>query len=187
MEDELLRLFGGEQADALMQRFKMDDALPLEMNLVSRLIEQSQTRVEGANFDIRKHLLEYDDVLNNQRLTIYKQRDRIFTKEDLHDDVTEMLQTEISRRVPEALRQEGGPWRLLSWLEQVQPPFSINHHIFPSFTLKLIAEELIDTHATRLNGNVALPVSSLKPALLSVARAALEAEDEHLRRLIGEL
>ncbi len=187
MEDELLRLFGGEQADALMQRFKMDDALPLEMNLVSRLIEQSQTRVEGANFDIRKHLLEYDDVLNSQRLTIYKQRDRIFTKEDLHDDVTEMLQTEISRRVPEALRQEGGPWRLLSWLEQVQPPFSINHHIFPSFTLKLIAEELIQRHATNLNGKVALPVSSLKPALLAVARAALQAEDEHIRRLISEL
>jgi len=187
MEDELLRLFGGEQADALMQRFKMDDALPLEMNLVSRLIEQSQTRVEGANFDIRKHLLEYDDVLNSQRLTIYKQRDRIFTKEDLHDDVTEMLQTEISRRVPEALRQEGGPWRLLSWLEQIQPPFSINHHIFPSFTLKLIAEELIHKYATKVNGNVGLPVSSLKPALLAVARAALEAEDEHIRRLIGEL
>ncbi|MCX8063266.1 MAG: hypothetical protein N3D16_11855, partial [Anaerolineales bacterium] len=187
MEDELLRLFGGEQADALMQRFKMDDALPLEMNLVSRLIEQSQTRVEGANFDIRKHLLEYDDVLNSQRLTIYKQRDRIFTKEDLHDDVTEMLQTEISRRVPEALHQEEGPWRLLSWLDQVQPPFPINHHIFPSYTLKLISEALIESHATNLNGKVALPVSSLKPALLAVARAALDAEDEHIHRVIGEI
>jgi len=65
-----------------MQRFKMDDALPLEMNLVGRLIEQSQTRVEGANFDMRKHLLEYDDVLNSQRTSIYAQRDRIFTKAD---------------------------------------------------------------------------------------------------------
>ncbi|GAB4473787.1 MAG: hypothetical protein Kow0088_09310 [Anaerolineales bacterium] len=187
MEDELLRLFGGGQADALMQRFKMDDALPLEMNLVSRLIEQSQTRVEGANFDIRKHLLEYDDVLNSQRLTIYKQRDRIFTKEDLHDDVTEMLQTEISRRVPEALRQEGGPWRLLSWLDQIQPPFTVNHHIFPSYTLKLISDELIQNHATNLNGKIALPVSGLKEALLSIAGAALEAEDAHIRNVIAEL
>lgn len=187
MEDELLRLFGGEQADALMQRFKMDDALPLEMNLVSRLIEQSQTRVEGANFDIRKHLLEYDDVLNSQRLTIYKQRDRIFTKEDLHDDVTEMLQTEISRRVPEALRQEEGPWRLLSWLDQVQPPFPLDHHIFPSYTLKLISGKLIESHVTNLNGRIALPVSNLKPALLAIARQALKAEDEHIRRVVSEI
>ncbi len=187
MEDDLLRLFGGEQADALMQRFKMDDALPLEMNLVSRLIEQSQTRVEGANFDIRKHLLEYDDVLNSQRLSIYKQRDRIFTKEDLHDDVTEMLQTEISRRVPEALREEEGPWRLLSWLEQVQPPFAVNHHLFPSFTLKLVSEELIERCSVKLNGKTAIPVSQIKPALLEIARMAMEAEEEHHRRVLTEL
>ena len=61
-----------------MQRMKIDDDIPLEMNLVSRLVEQSQTRVEGANFDVRKHLLEYDDVLNTQRAKIYAQRNRIF-------------------------------------------------------------------------------------------------------------
>ena len=59
-----MRLFGGQQADGLMQRLKIDDAMPLEVGLVARLIEQSQTRVEGSNFDVRKHLLEYDDVLN---------------------------------------------------------------------------------------------------------------------------
>ena len=67
LEDDLMRLFGGEQVDSLMQRLKVDDALPLEVGLVSHMIEQSQTRVEGANFDVRKHLLEYDDVLNTQR------------------------------------------------------------------------------------------------------------------------
>ena len=58
---------------------------------MSRLVEQSQTRVEGANFDVRKHLLEYDDVLNTQRQRIYAQRDLIFTKTDLSEDVTELL------------------------------------------------------------------------------------------------
>ncbi len=91
MEDDLMRLFGGQQADNLMQRMKIDDALPLEMGLVSRIVEQSQSRVEGANFDVRKHLLEYDDVLNTQRAKIYAQRNRIFTKDDLSEDVTEML------------------------------------------------------------------------------------------------
>jgi preprotein translocase subunit SecA len=111
MEDDLMRLFGGQQADSLMQRMKIDDAMPMEVGVVSRLVEQSQTRVEGANFDVRKHLLEYDDVLNTQRAKIYIQRDRIFTKDDLSEDVAEMLQIEVKRRTPEALQDEEGPWR----------------------------------------------------------------------------
>jgi len=180
MEDELLRLFGGEQADSLMQRFKMDDALPLEMNLVGRLIEQSQTRVEGANFDMRKHLLEYDDVLNTQRASIYAQRDRIFTKEDLSEDVTEMLQTEVLRRVPEALKEDEGPWRLLSWLEQIQPSLQINSHIYPSYTLKLIVDDIWERSATSINGREVLGTQQAIPIFLETARAALEAEDAHL-------
>ena len=64
LEDDLMRLFGGDQVSALMQRLKVDDTLPLEARVVSGIIENSQQRVEGANFDVRKHLLEYDDVLN---------------------------------------------------------------------------------------------------------------------------
>ena len=80
MEDSLMRLFGGGQADGLMQRLKIDDAMPIELGMVGRIVEQSPNRVEGANFDVRKHLLEYDDVLNTQRIKIYGQRDRIFQK-----------------------------------------------------------------------------------------------------------
>jgi preprotein translocase subunit SecA len=187
MEDELLRLFGGGQADALMQRFKMDDALPLEMNLVSRLIEQSQTRVEGANFDMRKHLLEYDDVLNNQRASIYKQRDRIFMKEDLSEDVTEMLQMEVKRRVPQALAEEEGPWRLLSWLEQIQPPLQIDSTVFPSYTLKLLVEDVWHKHATPVNGYKGVSTQAVREVLLDLARRALEAEDEHVMRAVKNL
>ncbi|HEX6304581.1 MAG TPA: hypothetical protein VFZ76_10360, partial [Anaerolineales bacterium] len=85
MEDDLMRLFGGQQADSLMQRMRIDEMMPLEMGLVGRIVEQSQGRVEGANFDVRKHLLEYDDVLNTQRSKIYAQRERIFTKDDLSE------------------------------------------------------------------------------------------------------
>ncbi|MCI0519145.1 MAG: preprotein translocase subunit SecA, partial [Chloroflexi bacterium] len=92
------------------------------MGLVGRIVEQSQTRVEGANFDVRKHLLEYDDVLNTQRGKIYAQRNRIFTKPDLSEDVAEMLRAEIGPRVAAALDDPDGPWKLLSWMEQVQPP-----------------------------------------------------------------
>ena len=123
LEDDLMRLFGGDQVSGLMQRLKVDDSLPLETRLVSGIIENSQHRVEGANFDVRKHLLEYDDVLNKQREQIYSQRDRIFTKQDLSEDIEEMLQAEVETRVQAGLIDPEGPWKLIAWLEGVQPPF----------------------------------------------------------------
>ena len=142
MEDDLMRLFGGQQMDGMMQRLGLDEQLPLELNLVSRIIEGAQTRVEGANFDSRKHLLEYDDVLNSQRQTIYNQRDRIFSKEDLSDDVLEMLETEIQIRVPAAISDEESPWRLLAWLDQIQPSILLGNQYHPTFSKKILLDEL---------------------------------------------
>jgi preprotein translocase subunit SecA len=174
MEDELMRLFGGQQADNLMQRMRIDDALPLEVGLVSRIVEQSQTRVEGANFDVRKHLLEYDDVLNSQRSRIYEQRDRIFTKDDLSEDVSEMLRAEVARRVPEALKDSEGPWKLIAWLEQIQPPLDLGGTLFPSFTLKLLMDRLLENKAALQTAQ------DVRQALVSIADQALQAEQEHL-------
>jgi preprotein translocase subunit SecA len=184
MEDDLMRLFGGEQADALMQRLKIDDALPLEVGMVSRLIEQSQTRVEGANFDVRKHLLEYDDVLNTQRGKIYSQRDRIFTKDDLSEDVTDMLRTEINRRVPEALEDEEGPWKLLAWLDQIQPPLSINSQIFPSYSIRLVVDHILSEYGTQKNGHSALDPQTALPALIEITSQAILAEQQHLTKAV---
>jgi preprotein translocase subunit SecA len=142
LEDELMRLFGGDQVSGLMQRLKVDDSLPLEARMVSGIIENSQHRVEGSNFDVRKHLLDYDDVLNKQREQIYSQRDRIFTKEDLTEDVDGMLQSEAKKRVELGLTDEEGPWKLIAWLEQVQPPFESQSRLIPTFGLSLILDEL---------------------------------------------
>ena len=180
MQDELMRLFGGQQAETIMARMSFDDAFPLEFGVVSRLVEQSQTRVEGANFDVRKHLLEYDDVLNAQRTRIYDQRNRIFTKDDLSEDVTEMLRTEVLQRVPESLQDEDGPWKLLAWLEQIQPTLTLNNSsaseqiIVPSFTLRLLLDYL------RSQGGDFSQTAEFRPALLDVARRSLEAEHQHL-------
>ncbi len=171
MEDDLMRLFGGQQVGALMERMRVDDALPLESRLVGGMIEQSQHRVEGANFDVRKHLLEYDDVLNKQREQIYSQRDRIFVKEDLHDDVREMVEAEVRKRVPPALEDEEGPWKLLAWLDQVQPPFPVDEQIFPSYTLRLLLDEF-DSE------------SDPKLAAVKLVERALEAEHAHILRAI---
>jgi preprotein translocase subunit SecA len=180
LEDDLMRRFGGQQADNLMQRFKVDDAVPMEYGIVSRIIEQSQTRVEGMNFDIRKHLLEYDDVLNTQRAAVYSQRDRIFTKEDLSEDVTEMLRTEVQRRVPEALEDPDGPWKLVSWLDQIQPPLNLGNEMFPSYELKLLLD--------RIDGSgEALKPSDALAALQSIASDALQAEEDHLLGMVNVL
>jgi preprotein translocase subunit SecA len=178
--DDLMRRFGGDQANDLMQRMKVDEALPIELGLVSKLVEQSQTRVEGANFDVRKHLLEYDDVLNMQRSRIYAQRNRIFIKEDLSEDVTEMLRTEVTARVPKSLKDEEGPWALLAWLDQLQPAFSFDGTTVPSYTLQLLVdyvrEQMTDSSE-----------QEQKRALLSVAEGALESEKVHLLRAVTTL
>ncbi len=180
MEDELMRLFGGEQADRLMQRLKVDDSMPLEIGLVSRLVEQAQTRVEGANFDTRKHLIEYDDVLNKQREIIYKQRDRIFVKDDLSEDVREMLQIEIEERVPVALEDEDGPWKLLGWMETIQPTLAVGEEIlYPSYTLKLAAQSL--PPETRQDPQSALHI------LKDLLQRAIEAEKTHLFHSLDQI
>jgi preprotein translocase subunit SecA len=180
MEDELMRLFGGQQADNMMQRMKIDDAMPLEVGLVGRIVEQSQTRVEGANFDVRKHLLEYDDVLNTQRAKIYAQRDRIFTKDDLNEDVTDMLRVEINRRVPQALEEEDGPWRLLAWMDQIQPAIQIDGILFPSYTMKLLVEHLTRQWSGKDDGGSPIKPQEAIDALLAVASQSLEAEENQL-------
>jgi preprotein translocase subunit SecA len=181
LEDDLMRRFGGGQVESIMQRMKIDDAVPMEVGLVSRLVEQSQTRVEGANFDVRKHLLEYDDVLNAQRKRIYSQRDLILTKTDLSEDVTELLGTEVNRRVPESLADEEGPWKLLAWLDQVQPPLDLGGILFPSYSLKLLLDHL----ANQQKGYSS--AEELRDALLGLASEALKAEEEHLLRTIDNL
>ena len=173
LEDDLMRLFGGAQVSGLMERLKVDDSLPLEVRLVSSIIEGSQTRVEGANFDVRKHLLEYDDVLNKQRAQIYSQRDRIFVKEDLHEDVVDMVRAEVNKRVDLGLADEEGPWKLIAWLDQVQPPFMIEDRLFPTFGLSLLLERISS--------------DDLRRSTLDVVANAIEAESTHTLHAIESL
>ncbi len=172
MEDDLMRLFGGQQMDGMMQRLGLDEQLPLELNLVSRIIEGAQTRVEGANFDSRKHLLEYDDVLNSQRQTIYNQRDRIFSKEDLSDDVLEMLEAEIQTRVPAAISDEESPWKLLAWLDQIQPPILLGNQYHPAFSKKILLDEL--------KKNPLSTQEEVISAIANVADESITAQKEHI-------
>ena len=90
LEDDLLRIFGSDRIKGLMGRLGMDDGQPIEHRMVSNAIEKAQKRVEAHNFDIRKHLLEYDNVMNQQREVIYSQRRQILGGENLKDDFLDM-------------------------------------------------------------------------------------------------
>jgi preprotein translocase subunit SecA len=85
LEDDLLRIFGGDRLKGLMERFDMPDEEPITFGFVSKAVAQAQEKVEGANFDLRKHLLEYDDVLNKQRSAVYKRRLEILSIIDKDD------------------------------------------------------------------------------------------------------
>ena len=89
LEDDLMRLFGGERLKGMMGRFGMEDDMPIEHPWVSKSIERAQKSVEARNFEIRKHLLEYDDVMNKQRETIYSLRKKVLAKEGLRDYLME--------------------------------------------------------------------------------------------------
>ena len=101
LEDELMRKFGGERISGIMARLGVEDEVPIEAGLVNKAIENAQTKVEGYNFDIRKHVLRYDEVVNEQRNRIYDQRRRILTEPSLRLTVEDMIAAEASVIVAE--------------------------------------------------------------------------------------
>ncbi|MEK7517545.1 MAG: preprotein translocase subunit SecA, partial [Patescibacteria group bacterium] len=108
LDDEIMRLFGGDTISRVMTRFNMPEDVPLQHVIVSKAIEQAQTKVEGFNFDIRKHLVDYDDVLNKQREIIYKRRRRILelskvSKEKGEESDNLSLKNDILEKIQDAL------------------------------------------------------------------------------------
>ncbi|MDR2035736.1 MAG: preprotein translocase subunit SecA, partial [Coriobacteriales bacterium] len=125
LEDDLLRLFGGDRMDRIanvMERTGFEEDVPLESGMVSKGIESAQRQVESMHFDSRKHVLEYDDVLNLQRQAIYKERNAILDGKDIHDRVLAIMTTTLEKNL--ALYSEGvmddWDWNGLNkWLEEL--------------------------------------------------------------------
>lgn len=104
MEDDLMRLFGGDRMKSIMETLKLPEDMPIENGMISRSIESAQKNVEGRNFDIRKHLVEYDDVMNRHRTIIYSRRRKILEHENLHDEALGLLREE-ARKLVESFTQ----------------------------------------------------------------------------------
>ncbi len=114
LEDDLLRLFGSDKLKGLMDRFGMEEGEPIEHSFISKAIEQAQKKVEAHNFEIRKHLLEYDDVMNRQREVIYAQRKEILASENIKDWITDMIKDVVQGLVEEIALEKTPPqeWNL---------------------------------------------------------------------------
>ncbi len=122
LEDPLLRIFGGERLGVIMQKLKMPDGEPIEHPIVNRSIAKAQNRVEQRNFDIRKQLLEYDDVANDQRRVIYQQRNDLLESTDISDTVENMIRGQIEDVVkvhipPDSVEEQWDPAGLSATLQ----------------------------------------------------------------------
>ena len=96
LEDDLMRLFKADMVDAFLRRFNVPDDVPIEAKMVTNAIKSAQSQVEAQNFEIRKDVLKYDDVMNRQRLVVYAERHRVLDGEDIHDQVLTFLDETIS-------------------------------------------------------------------------------------------
>ena len=138
LEDDLMRLFGGERVTNMMERLNIDEDTPIEQKILTRAIEQAQTTVESRNFQARKSVLEYDDVMNKQREIIYDQRKQVLDGLDVKNIIMNMMNTSISHLVAEHFagndHLDAASCREL--LRQVEGLY------FPKFTVRFTEEEL---------------------------------------------
>ena len=128
LEDNLMRIFGSDKISSMMQRIGMEEGEAIESKLVSRVIENSQRKVEGHNFDIRKQLLEYDDVANEQRKIVYEERNNLMGEDDVEASLEEMridvINEVISRSIPpESIDEQ---WDIASLEEDLRTDFAID-------------------------------------------------------------
>ena len=148
LEDDLMRLFGGERINSIMERMNLDEDTPIENKMLTRAIEQAQTTVESRNFQSRKSVLEYDDVMNKQREIIYDQRKQVLEGMDVKGIIMNMMSTAIGHQVSSAFGgeshiDEAGMRELLRQVEGLYfPKYAVRFE--PERIPQLTAEEVID-------------------------------------------
>jgi preprotein translocase SecA subunit len=153
LEDDLMRIFGADRIQGIMARLGMEEGEPIEHGLVTRAIENAQKKVEAHNFDIRKHLLEYDDVLNKQREVIYNQRREVLTGESLKEEVLDMAQglaTEVVSRYAGA-DDHASDWDWNGLREGLFHQFYIRFDPSPETSEGLTLQGLTESVVDRIN------------------------------------
>jgi preprotein translocase subunit SecA len=193
LEDPLLRIFGGERLAGIMQRLKMPEGEPIEHPIVNRSIAKAQNRVESRNFDIRKQLLEYDDVANDQRRVIYQQRDELLEQDDISETIRNMVagQVEDSVRVyvpPESVEEQ---WDIAA----LEATLAAEYKLQPHLGEWLKTEPELNEEAVRVRvRDLALKQYESKLALVDAElfhdferRVMLQVVDQHWREHLAAL
>ncbi len=144
LEDDLLRIFGSERIAGLMDKMGMEPGEPIEHSMLSKAIENAQRKVEAHNFEIRKHLLEYDDVMNKQREVIYSQRKQIMKGENLRDDIMEFIDEIVSVLVSTYADEKAPPseWDWDGLIKRLKGQFALDLKISEEERENLTVEEL---------------------------------------------
>ena len=129
LEDDLLRIFGSDKISGILDKLGMDEDEPIEHGMISKAIENAQRKVEGHNFDIRKHLLEYDDVMNKQREVIYQQRREALDSQDIKPVIEDILSEEMDSIAAEFFEQKilSADWDWQGINERVQGSIGVAH------------------------------------------------------------
>ncbi len=144
LEDDLMRRFGGGSLSKIMDRFGVDEDMPLEAGMVSKAIEQAQTRVEGYNFDMRKHVLEYDDVVNKQREVIYDQRRKVLAEPTLKPTILKMVDEYLEEMVQRATAAKyAEDWDLKSLHQAILRIMPLPAQETPETWARLTREEIL--------------------------------------------
>jgi preprotein translocase subunit SecA len=146
LEDDLLRIFGGERISPIMEKLGMEEGEPIEHGLINRAVENAQKKVEGHNFDIRKHLLEYDTVMNKQRTVIYDMRKEVLSGEDLSEMLAEMAEEVVDELVHRFCDEKSHPgeWDLEGLSDAIHVQFGFRPTLPQGDISRLKPAELVD-------------------------------------------
>jgi preprotein translocase subunit SecA len=162
LEDDLMRLFGSDNIATIMDKLGMEEDEPIEHSLITRSIEQAQKKVEGRNFDMRKHVLEYDDVMNQQREVIYGQRRQILVGENMKENIFHMIEKLINRGMELFADEKLYPeeWNLSGLIEYCEDIFApegeLKAEVLGNLSRTELQEELLRVATESYNSREAL-------------------------------
>ena len=125
LDDDLMKIFGGDMVTSVYNTLGADENMPLEMGILSRAVESAQKKVEGKNFSIRKHVLQYDDVMNTQRGIIYKQRKQVLDGENIHENILHMINS-VSEETIQEYVGNGEDVNKEGLLQEIKTIFNVN-------------------------------------------------------------
>ncbi len=125
LDDDLMKIFGGDMVTSVYNTLGADENMPLEMGILSRAVESAQKKVEGKNFSIRKHVLQYDDVMNTQRGIIYKQRKQVLAGENIHENILHMINSVAEETIQEYVGN-GEDVNKEGLLQEIKTIFNVN-------------------------------------------------------------